>query len=114
MVFCVVTLVWQAQAALGNRRPSLRKSPTLRSNLARTCAKSQVSITCAHDTSSIETTTSINLESEIELKSAADKSNFFLQRALLAATASFTPFLLTAQVHAWYGQFLLFKRAALG
>jgi len=86
-----------AQAALGNRRPSLRKSPTLRSSLARTCAKSQVSITCAHDTSSIQTTTSTNLESEIELKSAADKANFFLQRALLAATASFTPFLLTAQ-----------------
>lgn len=82
-------------AAVGNRlRPSLRPATTCRSvNRIQTNARC---ITHAQATSSHDTEKPVVALPEVQSESGVGES-FFFQRALLTATASLTPFLLSAQ-----------------
>jgi hypothetical protein len=90
-------LASQVTAAVGNRlRPSLRPATTCRSvNRIQTNARC---ITHAQASSSHDAEKPVAALPEVQSESGVGESLFF-QRALLTATASLTPFLLSAQVH---------------
>lgn len=87
----------QVAASVGGLRPSLGRAATCRSiNRSQASSKLVRSITHAQASSSQDAQKPVNV-SEIQLESEVGE-NFYFQRALLTATASLTPFLLSAQV----------------
>ncbi|KAG0617433.1 hypothetical protein M758_5G189800 [Ceratodon purpureus] len=84
-------------AAVGSLRPSLRPATSCRNvNRIPTNTKFVRSITHVQASSSHDTEKPVTALPEVQLESDVDGS-FFFQRALLTATASLTPFLLSAQ-----------------
>jgi hypothetical protein len=91
------SLFMSQQVAASRLRPSLRPALGVCRSISRSISRSQArSITHAQASSSQDTQQPINV-AEVRLESEVGEG-FYFQRALLTATASLTPFLLSAQV----------------